>query len=65
MPVVRKIEPDLWEVRSSLKNRIARVLFTVEDDYMVLLHGFIKKSQKTPLKDLRLARERLASLRGE
>lgn len=65
MPVVRKIEPDLWEVRSSLKNRIARVLFTVEDGYMVLLHGFIKKSQKTPLEDLRLAKERLSRLRGE
>jgi phage-related protein len=65
MPVVRKIEPGLWEVRSSLKNRIARVLFTVENDYMVLLHGFIKKSQKTPLEDLRLAKERLSRLRGE
>lgn len=65
MPVVRKVEPGLWEVRSSLKNRIARVLFTVEGNYMVLLHGFIKKSQKTPLEDLKLARERLSKLRGE
>jgi phage-related protein len=65
MPMVRKIEPGLWEVRSSLKNRIARVLFTVEGGYMVLLHGFIKKSQKTPLEDLKLAKERLARLRGE
>ena len=65
MPVLRKIEPGLWEVRSSLKNRIARVLFTVEGGYMVLLLGFIKKSQKTPLADLRLAKERLAWLRGE
>jgi phage-related protein len=65
MPVVRKIEPGLWEVRSSLKNHIARVLFTVEDNYMVLLHGFIKKSQKTPLEDLKLSRERLSKLRGE
>jgi len=63
--VLRKIEPGLWEVRSSLKNRIARVLFTVEGGYMVLLLGFIKKSQKTPLADLRLAKERLARLRGE
>jgi len=65
MPVVRKIEPGLWEVRSSLRNRIARVLFIVEDGYMVLLHGFIKKSQKTPLEDLKLAKEQLARLRGE
>jgi len=37
----------------------------VEVSTMVLLHGFIKKSQKTPLEDLRLARERLRQLRGE
>ncbi len=36
MPVVRKIESGIWEVRSTLKNRIARVLFTIEDGYMVL-----------------------------
>ncbi|MBN2148822.1 MAG: type II toxin-antitoxin system RelE/ParE family toxin [Anaerolineales bacterium] len=64
MPVVRKIESGLWEIRSSLKNRTVRILFTVEGDYMVLLHGFIKKSQKTPLEDLQLARERLSRLRG-
>ncbi len=46
MPLIRKLEPDLWEVRSNLKNRIARVLFTISTDKMILLHGFIKKSQK-------------------
>jgi phage-related protein len=65
MPLVRKLEPGLWEVRSTLQNRIARVIFTVEDEVMVLLHGFIKKSQKTPLEDLQVARERLAQLRGK
>lgn len=64
MPLIRKLEPELWEVRSSLRNRIARVIFTVEGDTMVLLHGFIKQSQKTPVKDLQLARQRLQSLRG-
>jgi phage-related protein len=64
MPVVRKLEKDLWEVRSRLQNRIARILFTVEDDVIVLIHGFIKKSQKTPKKDLELAKRRLAQLRG-
>jgi phage-related protein len=59
MPLVRKFEPGLWEVRSSLTNGIARVLFTVLGDIMVLLHGFIKKSQKTPQRDLALARKRL------
>ena len=64
MPVVRKMEKDLWEVRSRLDNRIARILFTVAESEMVLLHGFIKKSQKTPLKDLEIAKSRLAQLRG-
>ncbi|MCP5018425.1 MAG: type II toxin-antitoxin system RelE/ParE family toxin [Ketobacter sp.] len=59
MPLVRKLEPDLWEVRSHLKGkRIARTLFTVGGNEMALLHGFIKKSQKTPTKDLDLARKR-------
>ena len=62
MPVVRKMEPSLWEVRSRLSGRIARVLFTVKDGMMILLHGFIKKSDKTPLDDLALARQRLAQL---
>jgi phage-related protein len=65
MPLVRKMEPDLWEVRSRLTNRIARVIFTVHDTTMILLHGFVKKSQKTPAADLRLARQRLKQLRGE
>ena len=65
MPVVRKLAPGIWEIRSNLQNRIARVVFTVEGPYIVLLHGFIKKSQKTPAEDLALAKERLSSLRGE
>ena len=65
LPVVRKMEPGLWEVRSRLPGRIARVLFTVKGDLIILLHGFIKKSNKTPLDDLSLARQRLAQLRGE
>lgn len=62
MPLIRKLEPGLWEVRSRLQERTARVLFTVQDDKMVLLHGFIKKSEKTPLQDLQLARQRLNTL---
>ncbi len=59
MPLVRKLESDLWEVRSHLAGRrIARVLFTVHDHQIALLHGFIKKSQKTPADDLKLARSR-------
>ena len=60
--LVKKLrgEGNLWEIRSRISNgkRIARVLFTVEAGELILLHGFIKKSQKTPQKDLRLARRR-------
>jgi len=59
MPLVRKLETDLWEVRSRLNGgQIARVCFTVRAGEMALLHGFIKKSQKTPLQELELARRR-------
>jgi phage-related protein len=59
MPLVRKMDKNLWEVRIDLtKNEIARILFTVSGDIMVLLHGFIKKSQQTPTKDLKIAKER-------
>lgn len=63
MPLIRKLEPGLWEIRSRLPLRIARVIFTVEDDKMVLLHGFIKKSEKTPVQELQLARQRLNALK--
>ena len=62
MPLVRKLDSGLWEIRSTLPNSIARVLFTVHDSTVLLLHGFIKKSQKTPTKDLNVARARLKML---
>jgi len=62
MPLVRKLEPGLWEVRSSLNRRIARILFTLVGEHMVLLHGFVKKSQKTPLSDVEVARSRRVEL---
>ena len=56
MPVCRPLKQGLWEVRSSLSDgRTARVIFCIQKERMVLLHGFIKKSQKTPLPDLDLA----------
>lgn len=58
LPLVRRLRGDLWEVRSSLGNRIARVIFAVEGGTMYLLHGFIKATQKTPLADLELAQKR-------
>lgn len=59
MPLCRALGGGLWEIRSSLTgNRIARVIFCIVDGSMVLLHGFIKKTQKTPQSDLDTARRR-------
>ncbi|KVH80146.1 hypothetical protein WJ41_30620 [Burkholderia ubonensis] len=62
MPLVRKMSKDLWEIRVTLPTRIARVFFTVVDDAMVLLHGFIKQSPTTPPDDLDVARSRLKAV---
>lgn len=64
MPLVRKLEPDLWEVRVDVTDGIGRVFFTMSDNMMLLLHGFKKKSQKTPQGELELARQRLKKARG-
>jgi phage-related protein len=59
MPLVRSLGRELWEVRSSLSGgRIARVLFCVEHGSMVLLHGFLKKTRKTPQHDIDLGLRR-------
>ena len=65
MPLIRKLDSNLWEVRSNLDNRIARVLFTIINDNMILLHSFIKKSQKTTKDDIKLAKIRLAEVRSQ
>ncbi len=58
MPLVRKLAPELWEVRSDVAAGIARVFFTVTGGNMVLVHGFVKKSQKTPTSELEIAKAR-------
>jgi phage-related protein len=63
LPLIRKLEPGLWEVRSDIADGIARVLFTVKGGTMVLLHGFVKKSQRTPATDLNTARQRMADIK--
>lgn len=63
MPVVRKLEPGLWEIRSHLKDGIARVLFTTVGQAMVLLHGLVKKRQTLPKSELGLARNRMKEVR--
>lgn len=63
LPVYRPLGKGLHEVRSNLTDkRIARTIFTIVGGEMVLLHGFIKKTKKTPKADLDLARSRKAHL---
>jgi len=60
MPYCRSLGDGLWEVRSNLADgKIGRVIFCVERERIVLLHGFIKKTQKTPAQDLTLAMKRM------
>jgi phage-related protein len=59
MPLCRPLGDGLWEVRSSCPgNRTARLLFCLVDGQIVVLHGFIKKTQKTPDDDMNTARRR-------
>lgn len=64
MPLVRHIDSEIWEIRSRLSDGIARILFLLDGNAMVLIHGFIKKQQKIPKPDLDLARARAKQLRG-
>jgi phage-related protein len=67
MPTCRSLTSrrGLLEVRSSLtQNRIARVLFCIHQGHMMLLHGFIKKTQQTPENDLDLAVKRQKEVEG-
>jgi phage-related protein len=57
-PLVDNLGDGIWEVRSRLDNRIARTLFAMVEQEIVLLHGFIKKQQKTPPDELELAKKR-------
>jgi len=64
LPLARKMDSDLWELRSNLGRGIARTFFTIYEYQIVLLHGFNKKSQKTPTNELALAKRRLRKLRS-
>ena len=65
MPLCRSMGGGLWEVRSTLPSRrIARVLFCVNDGELILLHGFIKKAQKTPAGDLSVSMKRMKEVQA-
>ncbi|WP_211232864.1 type II toxin-antitoxin system RelE/ParE family toxin [Desulfatirhabdium butyrativorans] len=59
MPVAKPLGDGLYEVRSDISDKkIARVIFTIVEDKMILLNAFIKKSQKTPKEEVELAKKR-------
>lgn len=66
MPLCRSVKnrKGLWEIRTNLPSgRIARVFFCVHEGAMVLLHGFVKKTRKTPAGELKLAQRRMSGLK--
>lgn len=64
-PRVDHLRGAIWEIRSSLGTRIARTLFAVENAQLILLHSFIKKTQKTPNPDIDLAEKRFKEWQHE
>jgi phage-related protein len=63
-PMVKRLERGLWELRSSYDDVEYRVIFVVEASALLLLHGFVKYSQKIRRADLELARARAAAAAG-
>ena len=66
MPHTRAIGDGLFELRLKAAEGIARVFYcTVVDRRIVFLHQFVKKSEKTPKKELRIARNRMKEIRDD
>ena len=64
-PRVDHLRDGLWEIRSRLENRQARVLFAFTGREMVILHGFIKKTRATPSEELEVAERRWKVWQGQ
>jgi phage-related protein len=63
MPLMRSLKNGLWEVRSTLPSqRIARLIVCFHQNKIVVLHGFIKKTRRTPVEDIELAARRKAEV---
>jgi phage-related protein len=62
-PLMEKTRDNLWEIRSHIPDGICRTFFTVHKNTIILLHGFVKKTQKTPKKELNIANKRLQEFR--
>lgn len=66
MPFTRSMGQGLFEIRAKGKEGIGRAFFcTVVDRRIIILHAFIKKSQKTPAQELAIARKRLAIVKRQ
>jgi phage-related protein len=63
LPLVEKPSDNLWEIRSHIPAGICRTFFTVHKDTIILLHRFVKKTPRTPKKELDIARRRLQEFR--
>jgi phage-related protein len=66
MPYTRSLKGGLWEIRAKGKEGIARVFYMTEHKKkIIILHSFVKKSQKTPKKELDIARRRLKEVKND
>jgi phage-related protein len=64
MPLCRSLGSGLWEIRSTLpSHRIARLLFCVHEGQIFIVHGFIKKTQKSPQDEIALAQKRMKEIK--
>lgn len=63
-PLSKYLEPGLWELRIKSGNNILRIIYTFKKGkIIILLHIFIKKRQKTPAAELKIARNRLKEIK--
>ena len=59
-PYVKHIDGEIWELRIKFSSDISRIFYFIwQADTIVLLHGFIKKTQKTPRSEIEIAQKRL------
>ena len=60
-PDIKKIRNKLYELRIPGKISV-RIFYTIHESEYYLLHGFKKKSQKTPSRELRIALDRMQEI---
>ena len=65
MPLIKPLGASLMEIRIKLKDRQIRIFFILHEGTIVLLHGFIKKTQKTPDNEMAIAQKRAKQVKQE